>query len=83
LFPPFSPPLPTCLASSDLGGFPQVFFSTQASFFAVRDQALCGDWFLVYDNGVLLGATSDPGCVTAQEVRSQSLSFFILSHFLF
>jgi hypothetical protein len=66
---PFTPPLPSCVPSTDLADFPTSYFSTEASFFNLRDQALCGDWFLVYDNGVLLGATSDPGCVTPQEVR--------------
>jgi hypothetical protein len=69
---PFTPPLPSCVPSTDLADFPTSYFSTEASFFNLRDQALCGDWFLVYDNGVLLGATSDPGCVTPQEVRDRS-----------
>jgi hypothetical protein len=71
---PFTPPLPSCVPSTDLADFPTSYFSTEASFFNLRDQALCGDWFLVYDNGVLLGASSDPGCVTQQEVRRKDAS---------
>jgi hypothetical protein len=56
-----------CLDMGDWGGFPQRLLSTEPGFFTLKDQALCGDTFLVYDNGVLLGSTSDPGCTTPQE----------------
>ncbi len=59
------------------------FQSPYQGFVAVRDQAKCGDTFLVYDNGVLLGSTSDPGCYTAVDVRhpfcSCSLSLSVFS----
>ena len=60
-----------CTSPGDWGGFPHLnLLSASPGFFSIRDQGICGDSFLVYDNGVLLGATSDPGCVTQAECQA-------------
>lgn len=55
----FSAANSSCSISTDWGGFPQQLFSPYPGYFSIRDQAKCGDWFLVYDNNTLLGATSN------------------------
>ena len=53
-----------CTDQGDWASFPQQLLSNSPGFFTLRDQGICGDSYLVYDNGVLLGSTSDPGCTS-------------------
>ena len=63
----FNAPVTNCVDTGDWGSFPRRFLSPYPGFFSVRDQGICGDWFLVYDNGVLLGPTSKPNCSSLAE----------------
>ena len=47
------------------------FVSPNDGYFLISDLAACGDAFLVYDNGVLLGSSGDPGC------RCESCCFWV------